>query len=152
MKIWQKTSLLLTPRHVRCSFIQCTSSSFEAVSKHPLHQLICSSSCRLSFTPTLPASIGWSLTGLCVYSLEVSLSNLLFARDGWKSCSMAAQLIIAHTGPTEGMALRSAAWPSQPAVWAFLSLNRGSWDSCISRDVLIAKSHSAKAKQKSQPA
>lgn len=69
-----------------------------------------------SLTPTLPLTLGWGLYCLRLSSLEVIISHFLFTADSGQCGALAAQLIIAHAGPTEGMALWNTARSSQPAV------------------------------------
>lgn len=51
--------------------------------------------------------------------LQVIFTHLLFAADSGQCGSLAAQLIIAHAGPTEGTALRNMFQPSQQAARGF---------------------------------
>lgn len=89
-------------------------------------------SCSFSLASVaLPLSFRRDLSSLCLHSLEVILSCLFLATDSGQCGSLAAQLIIAHAGPTEGMAVWNMSRPSQPAIRAFLSLNWGGWGSCL---------------------
>lgn len=70
----------------------------------------------LSLTPALLLTLQWGRHRLCIYSLEVIVSHFLFTADTGQYGAVAAQLIIAHAGPTEGMALWNTSLSAQPPV------------------------------------
>lgn len=66
----------------------------------------------LSLPPALLLPLRWGRHCLCIYSPEVIVSHFLFTADSGQHGAVAAQLIIAHAGPTEGMAL----WNTSPSA------------------------------------
>lgn len=74
---------------------------------------------QVGFPPPSSAlllTLRWGRHRLCIYSLEVIVSHFLFTADSGQYGAVAAQLIIAHAGPTEGMALWNTSLSAQPPV------------------------------------